>query len=325
MENSSKCFRPRQLTLWRRMSNHWNKQNRFWEPLHAEVIRLTIDIGKMCDRGWYHASEHFTKHLDMADGGTNVGTAHPSFLVCCLFPVCPQTDTAQLCKTQSDLCLRTPHLDQIGHESSIVFSLKQVSSWHHTWLRTRHLNIYTNTVALALSATCHVCRLPTRCFFHRTCPSWPAVTFLKTHRFAPGSAARQQVLRRYSCWWTCVGHLKTRCFSMEFFQFYRCWRCFRCLTTLDLLFCWTCFGCVKNLSCFVVGCVLGLKTQSSKHVKNIRHPKTRSATTKLFSFQTPQTRPVSEKLHLFCCWTCSRNFENFLILWCWTCFECLDT
>ena len=165
MENSSKCFRPRQLTLWRRMSNHWNKQNRFWEPLHAEVIRLTIDIGKMCDRGWYHASEHFTKHLDMADGGTNVGTAHPSFLVCCLFPVCPQTDTAQLCKTQSDLCLRTPHLDQIGHESSIVFSLKQVSSWHHTWLRTRHLNIYTNTVALALSATCHVCRLPTRCFF----------------------------------------------------------------------------------------------------------------------------------------------------------------
>ena len=43
---------------------------------HAEVIGLTIDIGKMCDRGWYHTSEHFTKHLDMADDGTNVGTAN---------------------------------------------------------------------------------------------------------------------------------------------------------------------------------------------------------------------------------------------------------
>ena len=37
---------------------------------------LTIDIGKMCDRGWYHTSEHSTIHLDMADGGTNVGTAN---------------------------------------------------------------------------------------------------------------------------------------------------------------------------------------------------------------------------------------------------------
>ena len=33
--------------------------------------------------------------------------------VCCLFPVCPQTDTAQLYNTQSDLCTRKPHLDQI--------------------------------------------------------------------------------------------------------------------------------------------------------------------------------------------------------------------
>ena len=39
-----------------------------------------------------------------------------SFLVCCLFPVCPQTDTAQLYNTQSDLCMRTPHLAQ-GLES----------------------------------------------------------------------------------------------------------------------------------------------------------------------------------------------------------------
>ena len=40
------------------------------------MIRLTIDIGKMGDRGLYHTSEHFTKHLDMADDGTNVATAN---------------------------------------------------------------------------------------------------------------------------------------------------------------------------------------------------------------------------------------------------------
>ena len=72
MKKSLSSFRPRLLRLWRRMSNHWNKQNRFWEALHAEVTRLTIDVGKTCNRGWYH----FTKHLDMADGGTNVGTAN---------------------------------------------------------------------------------------------------------------------------------------------------------------------------------------------------------------------------------------------------------
>ena len=52
-----------------------NEQSLNQAPPHAEVIRLTIDIDKMCDRGWYYTSEHFTKHLDMADGGTNVGTA----------------------------------------------------------------------------------------------------------------------------------------------------------------------------------------------------------------------------------------------------------
>ena len=37
------------------------------------------------------------------------------FLTCLLsFPVCPQTDTAQLYNTQSDLCMRTPHMDRIG-------------------------------------------------------------------------------------------------------------------------------------------------------------------------------------------------------------------
>ena len=30
---------------------------------------MTIDVGKMCDRGWYHTSEHFTLYLDLADGG----------------------------------------------------------------------------------------------------------------------------------------------------------------------------------------------------------------------------------------------------------------
>ena len=39
------------------------------KPIFAEVTRLTIDIGKMCDRGWYHTSEHSTRYLDMADGG----------------------------------------------------------------------------------------------------------------------------------------------------------------------------------------------------------------------------------------------------------------
>ena len=76
MKSALSCFRPRLLTLWRRMSSHWNKQNRFWEPPHAEVIQLTIDIGKMCDRGLYHTAEHSTKHLVMADGCTNVGTAN---------------------------------------------------------------------------------------------------------------------------------------------------------------------------------------------------------------------------------------------------------
>ena len=58
------------------MSNRRNKQNRFCEPLHAEVMRLAIDVGKMCDRGWYHTSEHSTRYLDTADGGTNVGTVN---------------------------------------------------------------------------------------------------------------------------------------------------------------------------------------------------------------------------------------------------------
>ena len=49
---------------------------RILKTFHAEVIRLTIDIGKMCDRGWYHTSEHSTRYLDMADGGTNVDIAN---------------------------------------------------------------------------------------------------------------------------------------------------------------------------------------------------------------------------------------------------------
>ena len=39
------------------------------------MIRLTIDIGEMCDRDWYHTSEHSTRYLDMGDGGTNVDIA----------------------------------------------------------------------------------------------------------------------------------------------------------------------------------------------------------------------------------------------------------
>ena len=34
------------------------------------------DIGNMCDRGWYHTSEHSAKYLGMADGGTNVDVAN---------------------------------------------------------------------------------------------------------------------------------------------------------------------------------------------------------------------------------------------------------
>ena len=46
-----------------------------------------------------------------------------SFLPCLLsFSVCPQTDTAQLYNTQSDLCMRTAHLDPTGLLSSIMFA-----------------------------------------------------------------------------------------------------------------------------------------------------------------------------------------------------------
>ena len=38
------------------------------------------------------------------------------------FSVCPQTDTAELYNTQSDLCIRTPHLDRIGFLCSIMFA-----------------------------------------------------------------------------------------------------------------------------------------------------------------------------------------------------------
>ena len=57
-----------------------------------------------------------------------------SFFPCLLFfPVCPQTDTAQLYNTQSDLCMRL---------CSNMFAEKQVSSRHHTWLRTLVLISY---------------------------------------------------------------------------------------------------------------------------------------------------------------------------------------
>ena len=39
------------------------------------MIQLTIDIGKMCDRGRYQTSEYSTRYLNMADGGTNVDIA----------------------------------------------------------------------------------------------------------------------------------------------------------------------------------------------------------------------------------------------------------
>ena len=42
-----------------------NQAKPILKPLHAEVIRLPIDIGKMCDRGWYHTSEHSARYLDM--------------------------------------------------------------------------------------------------------------------------------------------------------------------------------------------------------------------------------------------------------------------
>ena len=63
----------------------------------------------------------------------------PSLFVVFL-PFCPQTDTAQLYNTQSDLCMRT-HLIWIKKAllSTIVFSGKRVLSSHHTRLLTRHL------------------------------------------------------------------------------------------------------------------------------------------------------------------------------------------
>ena len=36
---------------------------------------VNVDIGKMRDRVWFDTSEHSTRYLDMADGGTNVDTA----------------------------------------------------------------------------------------------------------------------------------------------------------------------------------------------------------------------------------------------------------
>ena len=39
-------------------------------------IGLAIDIGKICDRCWYHTSEHSARCFDMADGGMNVDIAN---------------------------------------------------------------------------------------------------------------------------------------------------------------------------------------------------------------------------------------------------------
>ena len=44
--------------------------------LHAEVTWLTIDIGKMCDRGCITHLSTSTRYLDMADGSTNVDIAN---------------------------------------------------------------------------------------------------------------------------------------------------------------------------------------------------------------------------------------------------------
>ena len=51
--------------------------------------------------------------------------SHRSFLVF-LFPV--STDTAQLYNTQSDLCMRTPHLDRIGLWSSIRLAIETIAT-----------------------------------------------------------------------------------------------------------------------------------------------------------------------------------------------------
>ena len=49
----------------------------------------------------------------------------PSLFV--VFFLFVQTATAQLYNTQSDLCMRTPHLDRTGLLSTIVFSEKMTS------------------------------------------------------------------------------------------------------------------------------------------------------------------------------------------------------
>ena len=62
-----------------------------------------------------------------------------SFLPCLLSFSCPQTGTAQLYNTQSDLCMRTPQMDRTGLSSTIVFSENECchdiihGCWHVTW------------------------------------------------------------------------------------------------------------------------------------------------------------------------------------------------
>ena len=62
----------------------------------------------------------------------DIAHRHRSFLVRCLFPVCPQTYTAQLYNTQSDLCMRTPHMDRTGLLSTILLSEKCVVMTSYT-------------------------------------------------------------------------------------------------------------------------------------------------------------------------------------------------
>ena len=48
------------------------------EDNQRQMMKSNEELSKlfqMCDRGWYHTSEHFTRYLDLADGGTNMGTA----------------------------------------------------------------------------------------------------------------------------------------------------------------------------------------------------------------------------------------------------------
>ena len=46
------------------------------KPILKTSSRRGDPVGKMCDSGWHHTSEHSTRYLDVADGGTNVDVAN---------------------------------------------------------------------------------------------------------------------------------------------------------------------------------------------------------------------------------------------------------